>query len=399
MNMNKKLREFFSLTRRANAGFTLVELIVVIAILAILAGVAIPVYSGYIKKANMQADMTLVSDVAHALSLYYYSNPHDEASGFVVLTPEGQDCKSDGVVGDVAMLAVFGEGWKQNLSLKYGEWDNGMTDLLAAYDSDTLGLINNSSYLTNSTADSLMVAVNKMTNLASTVIGDKNMTDEKIESNLKLVLGDTAETAEIIKTLKDNSLLNNSTAISNMLVGAMADSLGSNEALQRIVNDYAAAFAYGEKTGNYEAYNKMTENLANVNMASLTDKKAATKMLWAGFFDENDPNYSKYAEFDKYTTDNSAQLDKDEKALAAMMGAVKEITGNFQDKESLTDVDLFTSSDMMNQVTGYFNSVEALAGMDENTLAILKNLPAGAVAVLITADGAVAVTPSDAWAA
>ena len=44
------------LTKRSKKGFTLVELIVVIAILAILAGVAIPVYSGYIKKANEAAD-------------------------------------------------------------------------------------------------------------------------------------------------------------------------------------------------------------------------------------------------------------------------------------------------------------------------------------------------------
>ena len=37
---------------KKNGGFTLVELIVVIAILAILAGVAIPTYSAYIAKAE-----------------------------------------------------------------------------------------------------------------------------------------------------------------------------------------------------------------------------------------------------------------------------------------------------------------------------------------------------------
>ena len=47
MNMFKK-----------NGGFTLVELIVVIAILAILAGVAIPAYSGYITKAQDAAVIT-----------------------------------------------------------------------------------------------------------------------------------------------------------------------------------------------------------------------------------------------------------------------------------------------------------------------------------------------------
>ena len=49
--------------RSSKAGFTLVELIVVIAILAILAGVAIPVYSGYIKKANQAADLQLLAAV------------------------------------------------------------------------------------------------------------------------------------------------------------------------------------------------------------------------------------------------------------------------------------------------------------------------------------------------
>ena len=55
MNMFKK-----------NGGFTLVELIVVIAILAILAGVALPMYSGYIAKANNAACLSELSAVQTA---------------------------------------------------------------------------------------------------------------------------------------------------------------------------------------------------------------------------------------------------------------------------------------------------------------------------------------------
>lgn len=68
MDLKKKMKNFFTLTRKANGGFTLVELIVVIAILAILGGVAVPAYSGYIEKADAAADAQLLADVNKAFA-------------------------------------------------------------------------------------------------------------------------------------------------------------------------------------------------------------------------------------------------------------------------------------------------------------------------------------------
>lgn len=51
---------------KKTGGFTLVELIVVIAILGILAAVAVPAYSGYITKANEAADITQLDAIKTA---------------------------------------------------------------------------------------------------------------------------------------------------------------------------------------------------------------------------------------------------------------------------------------------------------------------------------------------
>ena len=87
-----KMKKFFTFARRANGGFTLVELIVVIAILAILAGVAIPVYSGYIKKAETAADNQLLNSINAAFAAACATNGYDhmETTGTTLYVKNGK---------------------------------------------------------------------------------------------------------------------------------------------------------------------------------------------------------------------------------------------------------------------------------------------------------------------
>ena len=196
-----------------NKGFSLVELIVVIAIMAILVGVAVPVYTSYIEKANAAKDEQLLGEINSAFAVVLAGNAIDintvtdasitvDEDGTVVLdgmTVEiGDTTRTD---LDDAMIEILGTDLKFALieEIFYNKNTHkfvAVEDVVFNFDgkeitinSKDLAILSGDNAFSDRGAEALLGDVGALENLLATGMGQSVLDEIKFSESFLVALG------------------------------------------------------------------------------------------------------------------------------------------------------------------------------------------------------------------
>lgn len=355
---------------RDKAGFTLVELIVVIAIMGILAGVGTVGYGGYVKRTNEGLDETLYRNVLYAGEIGKYENPG--VTGSVTVTKNSPivsaSDESDKAIVEQWLKNAFGADWEDTVKYRTDKYASRSKYNTISLPGTVVTLsdanLENLEKFTQSNLNGHEVELANTANNLSNLFNTEFLKDAKGEAAVNMLNGymSDADFVQFKKYLKDktgktnlNDLTNTEIANATVLyVASKSEGMTGAEALETfqsggsdaLIDKYGmlptAALMYGTMTG-----------YANSKYASATFKDAM-KTPPTGIEDvfnllgtmTNDPDINTYLADD--TKGATADMD-------GYLGAMQ-IISDYDARFDFTEDDAFNNKDTLTLLQAVLNS-------------------------------------------
>ena len=405
MKLREKLKRFWTLDVHNHEGFTLVELIIVIAILAILSTGAIAGYSVYIKQANITTDEALAAEIENALILAYYSGTlKDGASVVVYYGDKNATVDANGDLGaDAAMRAAFGDNYAQTLRLKWSGWKDKMS---AATNATMMQAVKDSQF-TPENLNTLLSQVQAVVDAASGAIAN-NFESLTITDSLLL---DAVSRAGV--TLENGKLTSadDAQAVANALVFSVAGDITKTNIDHDAFAEAWTNYALGEATSfvysgpNGEALNGYsTAAIEYASILALAQYVDALEGTTYATTLQNTPSYkNNRTAFQTYMIDDMVTRkggdedaavavftgyftagETDALAFLAYMNGADASSESVIANNPLGSSGYFNNDDVLNYVRDYVSISDALTGIDvgDGAFVFYFNESTGTVACL-----------------